>query len=236
MIQCLLIFPLLGLLEWKIKHPSTSSEIWTWLSIIYCMYTVQAPGQQAKVRLFFAGVITVVYCSLSYCRGQNQRLALSFFLTYMTECVYLHCRWVTAWKTKGEYQGKKFTLSWLNFQSTSSQMTACKTHVDVKKKKKKTFTLNLQLITGVTPYTHCNTVCDFFVWASKTLGGTLVFGWGVWPAFLLVMTHYYIWSNCWDLGKNIWEKYIKYNDSRIHWNVLSVVTVKIKSRIGMSAD
>lgn len=103
------------------------------------MYTVKALGQQAKVVsffFFFAGVVIVVHCSSSYCRGQKTtRIKLRPFSsnTCLNVCIDT-ADGATAWTTKGEYQGKKISLSWLNFQSTSSPITACKTHVDARKR------------------------------------------------------------------------------------------------------
>lgn len=50
----------------------------------------------------------------------------------MFECVYLHRRWATAWKSKGECQGKdRFVLA----ERSKHVQSACKTRVDAQKKR-----------------------------------------------------------------------------------------------------
>lgn len=87
----------------------------------------------------------------------------------MFECVYLHRRWATAWKSKGECQGKdRFVLA----ERSKHVQSACKTRVDAQKKIQthliwswKRFLSGYRLLPC---HTLHNTVCHFFVWAPES--------------------------------------------------------------------
>jgi len=117
-----------------------------------------------------------------FCRKQPQSTARSSSSkTRLNACVYLHME-TQHEPPEGQHQGRNhfsFFFSWLNFQSTSSRITACKTHVDVLKEISLRRRLILYVaenipssdtVASVTLYSLCNALCDIFVWAGEEKG------------------------------------------------------------------